>query len=425
MAISQESLKINKERTWVFSPVNNVVFKVEIEGELTTKQLEEAIRKACSKQELFHYHVSVDESGNANFVKGSERDISIKEEDCTLEALIRREEKMPFNIWEGEFLRAFIISTPQGMALILIAHHIAGDGLSYTYLIQDIMRTLNEEETPYRPLQLFAMTDLPIESKLSLPMKLLLNSMNRKWNKTGKIFGRQDFEQMYAKYWKDHASKILTYTIKHEDFKQMIKVSKAHEVTVNTLLMTCFLKAAKEKCSVGYAVNIREKGYEGMGNFATGLSIDYQYDEKKDLWENAKQIQLLVKEKMESPKKKFFLLQFLGALSGTLQDAVYFSACDAYENKTATTFCKMFGYEGNPKGISITNLTKAPIMKQYGKWQISGLTFVPPLVLNSQRIIGVVSLEDEMVITCHLEQNDKFEVHRAFFEEGINILSRL
>ena len=49
---------------------------------------------------------------------------------------------------------------------------------------------------------------------------------------------------------------------------------------------------------MGQAVSIREGGYEGMGNYATGSSTDYEYDEKKNFWENAHVVQYLIQNKL-------------------------------------------------------------------------------------------------------------------------------
>jgi hypothetical protein len=173
------------------------------------------------------------------------------------------------------------------------------------------------------------------------------------------------------------------------------------------------------------AASIREPGFTGMGNYATGISVKYQYNEKLSFINNAKNIQKKIYTKLEDPSKKYFLLQFMSHIEPTLIDAVYFNACGDYENKIARTFSKMFGYMGNPKGISITNLTKLPMETKYGVYEIKDFVFVPPLVLNAKRIIGVATMGRKMVLSLHIRDDKKAEEHREFFHKAVEYLKNL
>ncbi len=82
----------------------------------------------------------------------------------------------------------------------------------------------------------------------------------------------------------------------------------------------------------------------------------------------------------------------------------------------------MFGYKGNPKGISITNLTQLPIKMKFGAYEIEDIIFVPPMVLNAKRLIGVASIGKKMVFTLHINKDDEAEAHRNFFFQGIEYL---
>ncbi len=85
----------------------------------------------------------------------------------------------------------------------------------------------------------------------------------------------------------------------------------------------------------------------------------------------------------------------------------------------------MFGYNGNPKGISITNLTKLPIETYYGEYEIIDFIFVPPLVLNAKRIIGIATIGKKIILTLHLNNDAKAEEHRKFFYKGMEYLKNL
>ena len=85
----------------------------------------------------------------------------------------------------------------------------------------------------------------------------------------------------------------------------------------------------------------------------------------------------------------------------------------------------MFGYNQNPKSISVTNLGKLPISAVYGHYLISDFIFLPPLVPNAKRLFGVVTLEDQMYITIHLEKNASLAEEKNFFHQSMAYLLQL
>lgn len=417
--------KIDKERTWVFSPVNNVVIKAAIQGDLEKRDLEEAIQTAVHNNEILHQKITIQKNQEACYESMDMANCSITYETKEWKEIIKEQEQRPFDIQNGELIRFFILPSLCGIELMLIAHHLAGDGISFSYLFQDIMLILSGKKTEYKPLKLFSMESLPKESALKFPTTWLMKTMNQKWRKSAAVFNFEDFKRMSKKYWDQHESWIETFIIEGEDYSNLISYTKTQQLTVNSLITAALIRAAEEKSDVGHAVSIREKGYTGMGNFATGISIQYQYNEKQDLAVNAKRVQNLIQRKLQSPGKKYFLLQFMGQMEPTLIDAVYFAACDGYQNKTAETFSKMFGYAGNPKGISITNLTKLPIEQEYGSLKLSDFVFIPPLVMNAKRIIGIATLGERMILSLHLNKDENLEDNVKFFHKGMEYLTKL
>lgn len=418
-------IRIDKERTWIFSPENNVAFKVDIKGNIEEKQIKTAIDMVVNSYEMLQQKIVFDQSGNAYYDKAEGFHIVIKAVNNDWKETMKEQERIPFALDQGEMIRFFYQLTNTGVTLLIIAHHIAGDGLSFTYLVQDILRALGGMVPDYKELQLYDMTSLPKESKLRFPVSWLLKNMNNKWKKTGKQFGFGDFYAMYDKYWSNHETLIETFCLENEAYDALCRFSKEKQITVNSLLTTALIRAAQELSDVGLAISIREKGYTGMGNYATGISVRYLYNEKKSFSENAAKLQNMIYQKINNPAKKYFLLQFMGQMEPTLIDAVYFEACGEYKNKTSGMFSNMFGYNGNPKGISITNLTNLDIDTKYKEYEITDFIFIPPMVLNTQRIIGVASFNRKMNVSLHLNCNDQIKQHQEFFRKGMDYLMHI
>lgn len=417
-----EKAYIDKERTWVFSPVNNIAIKVEIKGNVLEDQLKEAMKETVNHYDMLHQKIVLDKEGNAYYQKSELFEPVIKPIKNDWKETAKEQESLPFAIDQGEFIRFFYSKTETGMTVLIIAHHIAGDGISFTYFVQDIMRSLSGAKIEYKKLELFSLEDLPEETKLRAPITWLIRYMNRKWKKTGKKFDFSEYYNMYHKVWNNRETDIYTYYIEDEIYDSICRYSKENKITINTMITTALIRASGELCDVGMAASVREKGFTGMGNYATGISVKYQYNEKINFVKNARIVQKMIYSKLNDPAKRFFLLQFMRSIEPTLIDAIYFNACSDYKNKTAETFSKMFGYNGNPKGISITNLTKLPIETKYGAYEISDFVFVPPLVLNARRIIGIASIGKKMVLSLHLNKDVQSEEHRKFFYKGMEYL---
>ncbi len=420
-----EKNKIDKERTWIFSPVNNIVIKVDVKGILLEEQLKEAIRDAVNHYDMLHQKIVIDTEGNAYYQRTELFEPVVKPMESDWKEVAKEQEKHPFVIDKGEFIRFYYSKTETGMTMLIIAHHIAGDGISFTYLVQDIMRSINGEKIENKKLELYNLEKLPKEASLRAPITWLIKHMNKRWKKTGREFDFNDYYNMHKKYWNNRETSIYTYYLENESYDSICRYSKENKITINTMVTTALIRASGELSDVGMAASIREKGFTGMGNYATGISIKYKYNEKNSFAQNARVVQKMIYDKLNDTSKRYFLLQFMKNIEPTLIDGIYFNACCDYNNKTAETFSKMFGYNGNPKGISITNLTKLPIETNYGKYEIIDFVFVPPLVLNAKRIIGISSIGKRMVLSLHLNNDTEAEEHLKFFNKGMEYMMDL
>ena len=415
-------LKINKERTWVYSPTPNIVIKTTINAIVTKTKLQDAINKAVDVNEILSCCIGFDSNHEAYYKRQTNSRYYIKEYVEQWQEVALNQAKEPFRPEEGNLIRFFYSYKEGKTELLLIAHHLMGDGTSYAYLVQDIIRALTGKDLETKLIELFQMEDLPRKSKLTFIMRLMMQGLNKKFSKTGKEFTPDEYYNMAKRYHEHVDTHIVTKSFTKEEYVHMKELSKKNNVTLNTMIVTALLQAANEKSDIGHAVSIRNPGYVGMGNFATGVSTQNNYDCNKSFFENAHMVQDTLYKKLHNEKKKYFLLQFMGGITGGLQDAIYFAACDGYENKTAKQLASMFGYLGNPKGISVTNLTKLPIQSTYDNLQLLDFTFVPPLVLNSKRIIGIATIEDTMTITLQIKKDEKEQENLRFFEKAMEVL---
>ena len=224
-----EKMKIDKERTWIFSPVNNIVIKVDIKGNLQVEQMKKAIKDTVYQYEMFHQRIVLDKEGNAYYQKADFFKPLIEPMKSDWKAVVKEQEKHPFAIDKGEFIRFFYGETELGISILIISHHIAGDGISFTYLVQDIMCSISGQKIENKKLELFHIENLPKEARLKAPITWLIKYMNKKWKKTGKKFDFNDYYNMYDKYWNNRDTLIYTYNLEGETYDSIYRYSKENK----------------------------------------------------------------------------------------------------------------------------------------------------------------------------------------------------
>lgn len=98
-----------------------------------------------------------------------------------MKTIVSQNEKIPFAIDKGELVRVFIIPSESNTQIMIMAHHLAGDGKSIIYFVKDIMNALSAIPLTYKPLTLLG-RNLP-QKGLSVTAELYARYCKYKWNK--------------------------------------------------------------------------------------------------------------------------------------------------------------------------------------------------------------------------------------------------
>jgi hypothetical protein len=107
----------------------------------------------------------------------------------------------------------------------------------------------------------------------------------------------------------------------------------------------------------------------------------------------------------------------MGSLNYNLVDSMLMYLSGIYENTITAKLAKVLGYSENIRDLSITNLTKLDIPSEYGSYKITDFLFIPPIVSNGKRIIGIATLGDEMNISYHLFEDEHLGEEEEFFRQ--------
>jgi hypothetical protein len=163
------------------------------------------------------------------------------------------------------------------------------------------------------------------------------------------------------------------------------------------------------RADVGFAVDGRLTANSSMGNFATGIHISYRYNGKLSVGENAVKINQLMKKRLADPRVKYSVLHFIGEIDPALIDTLSLEAVGAYHTRDTARFADIMNYGQNvkKKDLSITNLMRSDIRTEFGNFRISDIAFVPPVVSYGKNLIGIITVNDKMIVTHHVLEDCK------------------
>ena len=131
--------EIKYERGELFDVNMIIVFQIDIRGVPAEKEITDAFNKAVSVNEILLSRIIIENDGRAFYTDNSSPKSSIQKADTNFDAIRQREEKKRFRLEDGEFIRAYYKIEDGKTSILFLMHHMAGDGMSLEYFIEDFM----------------------------------------------------------------------------------------------------------------------------------------------------------------------------------------------------------------------------------------------------------------------------------------------
>lgn len=390
--------KIETERVDLFDVNIIITMMVKLEKKTSSEALAAAFDKAISVHEVLNSKVAIEENGEAYYTDNDTPQSSFTVTQMSLLDLISENEKIRFRIEEGEWIRCF--DSPDG--LVFMMHHLGGDGKSLLYFIETFMSVLAGDDPAFVPFKNLTLDNLPEDSGIPLFYEPIIRSWNEKWFKDKKVFNFEDLDKAHRNFWKDHSTRIELTRYEGAELEQLIRSAKDADVTLTSYLIADMAKSIPGKTDAGIAVGGREDGNRSMGNQATGISVEFNYDTKKSVAENARKVQRLMMKKLSNYKYKYFILSFMGRLDDTLKDALNLEHAGYFHSDISSYLAELLGYGSKSRDLSVTNLTRADIPLEYGDHRITEIILIPPVVSYAKNVIGIVTAGDVMYIARHV-----------------------
>ena len=417
------------ERIFNRSPYAIVTMIARIKGNLTENLLKDAVAKVQKRHLNLRVRIYEDKDHDLWFSSEGVREIPIeivaRESENHWIDIYHDACKIPFDFEERPAIRFILVQSSEISELIILCHHIICDGMSLAFLARDIMIHLGDptREVEVLPDPIPMDTDnLPNEVSVNPIIKFFLNRYNKKWKKNEIYFNQEDYQALNESYWKKYKHQMLAIELSEAQTSTLVDRCRKEGVTVNTALSAAFagaqtlLQIEKFNPNIAIAGNVRERLLkptgEAMGNFASGVTLEYKYNEKVNFWENARKLHQRVKSLYTTKNLFKELIPWCYLAPGIMESLSYkmlgeLVPTDSPRYDKLSTFSKrddivssilkrekMDSLEKPFLGIAVTNLTRLNFPKIYGSLELDRLIMNPggmfPLAIVSL-VLGAVT----------------------------------
>ena len=392
-------IKLMAERFFLFDPsiYMNVIFT--IDGVVPVEKIRAAIEKTFTQNQTTMSKAVLDEKGNLFLEEMGHTGCCVFADSRDWQEIRREQERIPFRINEGEFLRAFITPRENSTDVYLMAHHMMADGSGLLILVDDIMNNLAGFEVTYKPTEVMKRRDVIRKGDLPFMSRFRLRLLNRLWAKEKRIFTWEDYYQIHETYWKDKSTFFEFTTMEAEEVAALKQECKALGITVNSYLVAKIMKNYPDDHVLGVPVSLRGKS-SSISNMITSLMLEYRYDTNKSITENALRAHQIIREGLASEPMRYHIPQFVAILDPTLMDAAVAHFVLGFDSEAARKASYVIGYTSElGTDVGITNLGVLDVKTQYGDYRITNMIGIPPQVSATRRVVSIYTYNGKMTIT--------------------------
>ena len=392
-------IQLMAERFFLFDPsiYMNVIFT--IDGQISAEKIRAAIEKTFAQNQTTMSKAVLDKKGRLYLEEMGRTGCHVCVDSRDWQEIRREQERLPFRINEGEFLRAFITPKETGTDVYLMAHHMMADGSGLLILVDDIMNNLAGFPVKYKPTEVMQRKAVIRKGDLPFMARFRLRLLNGLWAREKRIFTWEDYYQIHETYWKDKSTYFEFTTIEAEELAAIKQECRELGITVNSYLVAKIMKNYPEDHILGVPVSLRGKS-SSISNMITSLMLEYQYDTDKSLRDNALRAHQIIQEGLASEPMRYHIPQFVAILDPTLMDAAVAHYVLGFETEAARKASHVIGYTSNlGTDVGITNLGVLDVKTQYGDYRITNMIGIPPHVSATRRVISIYTYNGKMTIT--------------------------
>ena len=405
-------------RYFLRCPNANLIVAAQIKGSITLDQLKSAVNELCGKHPLLRVRIDFDNNNNSAWItsEGVVEDLIYEvagdEKDSqSWKERVNEEQRLRFDLENGPLIRFILLNYPGSLHLIINCHHSICDGISMTYLINDILSHVGDKRHEAHSAVPLALENTGPAPSIGFFKKIRLTVINWLWKSQRINFSDNDYRELHHKYWSTKKENgILSWELSEAQTTSFLDRCRRENVTVNSAVVTAFMAA--QKCvqgerpsylgAVSMPVDIRNRVRPNIGEvfglFVSSVTTKLSYCFDVPFWNNVKKIQRLIKNNL-TERSIFSLPQQTQRLQSTLLDSIYFIKYGLLRNRIASLFLRYSGVDRLNTGLEVSNIGRYSFPVEYGSLELEAI-FVPCFLSDYQeKCLRVISVGKKMFFT--------------------------
>lgn len=395
-------LYINTERIYLMSPTAHFAISANINFSFNENDFNRSIEKLVSNNPSLSSTVQFESDGRAYFLLNSAKKIPISNTNVNIAEIIKREDKIPFSLNTDSLIRIFTNIHTENFDVLFYVHHLLCDGKSLLLLLNEFIKIYAGENTHSTFLRLINnSSDFPKNSKPNMFQNHNLDKISSLWKNTSKEFSIPNYLNLFNSYHQKIHTELCVLNFNEIETQILHKNSTINKVTISSAVISALLVATEElnegikHRKISVSIDIRRdlnfNAEDLIGNYISIIS--FKYRKKYPLWADAKNINAMIKQKLESSKAKFLFLHIYDRLDHSLIDSIYFNTYGTLNNFAAKKVALAMNHSKKGRQITIANL--GPIENIH----INSINFFPAPQAQYEHIVGIVTLNKKTSIS--------------------------
>lgn len=398
--MEKKKVELLLERSFLFDPNIYMTVVVTIEGKISQEEVDEAVQKTYTQNQMTMSKVVLQEDGNCYMEEMTESGCKVFVDKRDWLEILRENEKKPFRLEDGELLRTFILQREEETDIFLMAHHIAGDGGALLLLAEDIFNNLEGREVEYKATRTITKEESLAKGNLTFLEKIGLKKLSQKWQEEKQIFGWDDYYKVHEEYWKNRRSEISFHEIEGEKLESLKVECKKLGVTINSYLVTKLMRDFyPESKKLGIPISVRGES-KSISCLVSSATPYCKYDTNQEFVENLAKIDKAIKKDVKNEGVIYRIPQFIAISDASLIDAAYLH--NVYRNSKSNCVDKMatvLGLYGDKRvNLGITNIREITFSGNYKRFKIKKVIPVAPLIATTENIFTISTYNGKMLI---------------------------
>jgi len=408
---------IQNERIHLSSPNINICFRTLIEGQLDKLNVEDALRKVSIKHPFLRCCVEIDDQNNAWLTeKLTTVDIEyFDSSEIDWQTWYKNSDNKPFDFYKEPLIRICIIEG-DNTEIIILGHHVIGDGIGYLNVVKDLLLALdnNLEDVPLIPPTALEDNYFKETFLLDQPTKDYVQWLNNEWKKSSAKFTQDYFLNFFENYRKDYIPGLYMASLDVNELSLLQKNCKSNNLSVNEIITSAFTLALmeildKKEIRLGIAANIRNELVSEpnccLGNYVTGITETIDANVHNGFIENANFIAGKLREKLQNKKNRHLAVHFLNEFDNDLIESIMYAAYGKFEHEISKKLAELLEEKPENKGIGISNMGRH-YFENYASIKVIDVQFIGPVFPANLVTVDAITVNGKLNFCLRYNQNE-------------------